>query len=418
MWGKQPSFENLHLRLIKPDPEDGSLPHAHPLDKNAKTAFIISGLKDYPLSSLIHNAQAGHAHALFIVNHGDTDVNAAELPDHLSGVQIHVFLVNKTTGDTLRLMLSQVSVEDAHPEIEVEFTQMATHQKQVNLQIIGGPDDEKLMDLLARLYNSSFTSDVEAGSLSVTLNYQVLHCAACEQNHFKTHKEDCLSGGRYCMRPAEDRQTGGETLLVQGLKNVCAEEVLRREGRIKALMEYYWVFNQSCIELLLPRCTNAILKKLAIKDEVMRCVNDSFLSMTDDETKKVNEKKGGPNILLQDNAILKKQKKAFSKVQYFNRFPMAKVNGWIYNGDLEFGQLLGFVCLHIKPDLNGCQAVVQFEGEDGAFFKWMVFLVLSVVFAAVIYICKTRLKHKFKSELAYQIDQSVNSYLQRTGVDL
>ena len=83
MWGKQSTFENLKTILVVPNPSDGSV--AEKKVRKEKTSLIVTGLKSYPLASLVFNAQASQAQALFLVNHDETDVNSVELPAHLPG---------------------------------------------------------------------------------------------------------------------------------------------------------------------------------------------------------------------------------------------------------------------------------------------------------------------------------------------
>mgnify|MGYP000013375460 FL=1 len=111
MWGKQSTFENIPLRLKSADPEDGCEPYAYKPPKFA-TGYVANGLEKCPISNMIHNAQAHNAHALFVVNAEDTDINKATVPDHIPGVQIHVLLISKKDGDTLMSTAEAVGLED------------------------------------------------------------------------------------------------------------------------------------------------------------------------------------------------------------------------------------------------------------------------------------------------------------------
>ena len=56
MWGKQQTFENMQIKLKQAEPENGCAKYSYDPPKKP-TAFVVQGLKECPLSNLIHNAQ-------------------------------------------------------------------------------------------------------------------------------------------------------------------------------------------------------------------------------------------------------------------------------------------------------------------------------------------------------------------------
>ena len=70
------------------------------------------------MSNLIHNAQAWGASALFVWNQDKVDIEQVSVPDHISGVHIHVFLINNEDGNKLDSNIKSMDVEDTSLKID------------------------------------------------------------------------------------------------------------------------------------------------------------------------------------------------------------------------------------------------------------------------------------------------------------
>jgi hypothetical protein len=419
MWGKQSTFENLEINLRTADPEDGCEEYNFNHPKH-DVAYLVTGLKSCPLSNLIHNAQAHGAKALFIVNNKDDDIERIVVPDHMPGVQIHVFVISHTTGQTLIDVTKQASSEDQNwhmkSKIEIDFLAYASRKKVVSLEMTFSPEMSSATKFLSDLYESSFAQDLD-NDLELSLHYPVMHCDKCKENGYKTPKRDCLSGGRYCWKANSDSEHGGEIILVQALKNMCTETTLSVKDRRKELGDYYWMYHQNCMEQFTPECPNAILSKLGIKEDVFNCITSSFYSDISRSQDTIVRKH--PNIYLQDNYLLRLEKSNFNKIQHYAHFPLVSINDVVYYGPITFRSILGFICRHINDGLKGCSEFiteddVKIQRNKGLFEASFIGLVVLFVLVAI-YICKKKLRRKFDSELAYKIDQSVTEYLQKSG---
>ena len=281
------------------------------------------------------------------------------------------------------------------------------------------PDDKQATHFLADLYSSTFTQDIKAGNIAIDIAYSMLHCAACEERGFTMAKENCLSGGRYCMKSSRLMDLSGEVMLVQTIKNICAEVELEKRGQEDKIGEYWWTFNSSCVEEMRPECSNAILKKLGIKNEVFACIKNSF----EDSARKLDSNISQPKILLQDNSILRREMMSFSKIENYAHFPMVKVNGMIFYGPTRFRAVMGFICTHVNDNLKGCESGIGLPREivlnkPSQAFKYAAIFVVVLAVSMVLFVCRNKLKAKFDADLAYKIDQSVSEYLKRTGSDL
>jgi len=311
-------------------------------------------------------------------------------------------------------MISALINDASKPKIKIEigFLSYAMSRSSVSLQFTFSPEDRKVSSFFSSLYESSFTNDIRKNLLAVDRKYTMLHCSACEERGYTMIQPDCLSGGRYCMRSPNYFLLTGEVMLIQTLKNKCTETILENANRRSAIWEYYWTLNASCINDFDPKCVNTILRKLNIKDEVFDCVKRSFI-------KEVQTEEIEPRILLQDNEILRREMSDFSKVEHYVNFPMLKINDIIYNGPLDFKQIMNFICLHVNDKLVGCKEffiVKELEVEGTKPVYKIFFIVISILIIGVaIEFCKRYLKRKYEGEISYKIDQSVSSFLEKTG---
>lgn len=412
MWGKQTTFKNPVITLKQADPVDGCMPYSYSPPKTP-TGFVVDGLTKCPLSNLIHNAQTHNAQAVFIVNSDDRDIQEVSVPDHIAGVQIHVFLVSKKDGSTLKTLATLQGEKDT--KLKIDFLEVSKRNQSINLEIVFTPDDEVITKLLADIYQSSFYHDYVNNDLNVEVDFTMLHCTACQEKGFTMAKDNCLSGGRYCMKSSYFKDLSGEVMLVQTLKHICMERVLESSSKKRSIAQYWWTFHNSCMKEFRPECSNAILKSLGIKSQVFDCVKNSF-----EQTATNLEPAGSPpKILLQDNSILRDVEQRFVKVEHFANFPLIKVNGMVFYGQADFQSVMGFVCAHLKDNLRGCSEFsiireVQVTGESKA-FKYIALSLVVILLAVIIWRCRQALKVKFEGELAYKIDQSVNDYLKKTG---
>jgi hypothetical protein len=410
MWGKQSTFENLVIRLREAVPYDGCEPYSYDIPK-APTAYLVNGLNKCPLSTMIHNAQAKNAKALIIVNHEETDIKNAIEHSHLPGVRIHVLLINKRVGVKLRDAVQAEKLAETH--LSINFLDLVSKNSNVDLEVTYSPEDPQIARFFADFYVSKFASD---SRISIGRKYTMLHCSSCAEQGFTMAKENCLSGGRYCMKSSINDDITGEVMLVQTLKNKCTEAILQDRNQQNKIREYYWRFNNSCIETFSPKCINAILKALGIKKEVFDCVKSSFIRSTLIDPKADPVQRTEPLILLDDNTLLATEMKSFKAIENYADFPLLKINGVIYYGQISFKEVAEFMCRHVKKDLKGCEDVQEIEVfSEGKAFRWFALILVIGVFGTVMELCRRALKKKMEGELAYKIDQSVSNFLERSG---
>jgi hypothetical protein len=418
MWGKQQTFTDKNYTLTSVSPESGCEAYSEAtiatVKKHKVSAFLVFGIKDCSLANLIHNAQSLGANMLLIANTKNSEMAQVQQPDHIPGVQIHVLLVDYQSAEMLKDFAKSESTDEV--TISPRFLEFARRNQVVSIDMTFNPDDETATKFLSDLYSSVFTHDYLNSRILVNLNYTMLHCTQCGETGFTTAKEGCLSGGRYCMKSRYYEGLGGEVMLVQVLKNICAERIITSLPKPQMLPEYWWTIHNSCMKEFSPVCTNAVLKRLGIINQVFACVNKSFETLNLDGSPSTSPLRIG----LQDNTILRSQLNNFYKVQHFNHFPLIKINDLVYYGKIDYAEVMGFICTHINDSLQGCkflpktnQIVVVETG--GAIFKYLASILVIALVLWAIMVCRSKLKQKFDGELANKIDQSVTEYLKRTG---
>ena len=232
MWRKQSTFQSLEIRLREAAPYDGYEPYSYDTPKTP-TGYIVNGLNKCPLSTLIHNAQAKNAKALIIIYHEETDISNAVEHSHLPAVRIHVIPINKKDGMRIRDAVDAEKLSET--TISINFLSPIQNANGVNLEIVYSPDDPSMANFFAEYSTHRLATDA---SVSIMRKYTMLHCSSCAEQGFTMAKENCLSGGRYCMKSTTDEGITGEVMLVQTLKNICAEKTLLSNNR-KGILKYY-----------------------------------------------------------------------------------------------------------------------------------------------------------------------------------
>lgn len=418
LWGKQKTFDNLVLRVRASDPEDGCEPYSFNEPHHA-TAFVATGLKKCSLTHLIHNAQAHGAKALFIVNNKDSNLEEIDVPDHISGVGIHVLLVSHSDGKLLLDIAEQARTEDkdwhSKSRVEIDFLEYVQKSKSIDIQMVFTPDDEQAVKFLSDLYSSPFAGFI-GKYINLRLNYALLHCDSCKKDGFKLPVPDCLSGGRYCMQSAYFDNLGGDLMLVQALKNICTEKVLRRDHREYEIGDYYYLYEKNCFETFSFKCVNQILKRMGIKNAVMDCIYDSFESTAYEERRRFNSDKR-PNINLQDNSLLRDELTNFKTVQHYSDFPLIKINNVYFYGSPTYLSVFGFICRHINDGFSGCNTIITEEeikiNRNSKVFQFSVLALIGLLVSGAVFVCQKRMKKRFDVEMAYKVDQSVTEFLQK-----
>lgn len=89
---------------------------------------------------------------------------------------------------------------------------------------------------------------------------------------------------------------------------------------------------------------------------------------------------------------------------------MLKVNGLVYHGELNWNNVMHWVCSDLLSGDIRCEGSNAFQTK----LLWLssVVCMFLLFFAATIIICKRRLRDKMENELSTQIDQSIKLYLQ------
>lgn len=411
MWGKKPTFKNHFFTLRPAGSPDGCSPYGFKKPKD-RTAYFVNTHRDCPITTIISNAQNHGAEAVFIRYASETNLQEMNVPDHIPGVHIHVFFVSMHDGEKLSSLVNDQDLEQ--PKLEIDFLAYASQSSDLTLSLTYAPDDMKATQFLHDIFESKFTEDVVSENLKLVLGYTMLHCEECEKKGFKTPKPNCLSGGKYCMESFRIDHLNGEVMLVQVLKNVCTERVLTAKKDFMGIANYYWTFHESCVNTFEPKCSNAILKSLNIKKEVFDCINGSFFEPSNFKS---HGHKDLTRTLMLDNSILNNNKKSFDTMKDFSQFPLLKINGMVYYGEIAFNDVFSFVCNHVNQNFQGCSQIeiVTNIPQSARIYKFLVLAMIILMVVVLVYVCRNTLKAKFNRELSYKIDQSVSEYLKKSG---
>lgn len=274
---------------------------------------------------------------------------------------------------------------------------------------------------LRDFYNSDFTIDMIEDKMHIDLDYSMLHCESCARQGYQIHHENCVSGGRYCLRPSQGPQ-GKSFLSVfdlfgRILINKCVEKILKDslplEQAKKKIFEYYWTLAEGCLPEDKPRCTQALLEKRIQAESFSKasaCVRESFVKQKDKDGQEVE-------MELLDNTILADQRAKFEKVKDLGNFPLVQINDIVFNGPLDYHELGTYICNHLSSSFRGCYDLNRKEklvNGAGTFFRVIIVISIGLLVLASLMLCKRHLKERYQRELNYKVNQTIDSYMSRS----
>ena len=363
------------------------------------------------------NIESAYAHAAIIVNQnpGENAENVI-MADDGRGMEVSIpsVLISKEDGDKLISYYRDTRGDTSKSkQIVLEMNFDIEHKNNtVNYTIWYTPDQESVYTLMNDLYYYH----LELGDLA-TLKVHFLtytHFSYNEAN--KTAREDCLGGGKYCMRPDKEG-TGiksGRTILMETIKQICVYKYAYGTLQPDLFWIYLQNFYQNCIlkNKFSATCSTYQTKQSNIPiDWINNCMNESFVA-TPEEKKKRNYEYVATNSLLEEEYKARKE-------NYIYRAPSLFINDRLFLGSWRADYIFEGICAAFQKKPEICYKEGGFEREKKMSMFTLIFVVLLIIVANVIIfvICMKVIKKKIQerldaSDINRKIDTVVNSYLQ------
>lgn len=229
------------------------------------------------------------------------------------------------------------------------------------------------------------------------------YCTECyTKNDYSAPVEHCLSGGRYCSTdPDGEGPLDGRAIVYEDLRQSCVAKVTKDQG-LGTWFKYVSAVTANCFAGgLTEDCSYKVME--AVFDEVKavkRCVNESFV---------------GPNHLIEDNKILKSEKK-----RWLNNspgfYPAIQINNATYKGDFEVDEVLLALCSSFTVPPTNCFRVLPGEVNKVSFFTLvMTILVVLGGIAGVLVLYRMWMRKEMQKELRQQVTSAVSEYVALTG---
>ena len=157
-------------------------------------------------------------------------------------------------------------------------------------------------------------------------HYVLWYCSECSRNNFVNEHKDCVSGGRYCAPdPDYDGPRTGREIVMEDLRQICVYKYAIKKEDYNIWWNYIVEFAKCDNNNFNEKCSFEAMKTAKIDvSEITKCVTESFT---------------GPNFALDDNNLLKKEKKGMIERGIFF-YPSIIINNVAYRGDLETEEVL------------------------------------------------------------------------------
>jgi hypothetical protein len=225
------------------------------------------------------------------------------------------------------------------------------------------------------------------------------YCTGCKAGGFQAPSPNCLSGGRYCAPdPDGNGPLEGRAIVYEDLRQICVYQLTGDKG-VKSWFEYVSNVYQNCFPSgLKEECANNSMKGIVNKDDVKKCVHDSFL---------------GTDPTVHDNGLLKAEKALWLK-KGPSFFPSIQINNATFRGDLHPVDVSKALCSAFNtPPPNCVSTITPNPPPSGLSFGHMVVTVILVlgVLLGVLLAYRLWMRREMQGEMKRQVTAAVSQYV-------
>ena len=345
----------------------------------------------------VRHAQDIGAKAVLVVDNIDEeDVERAILVDDGSGGDIAIpsFLLAKIEGELIKktakeeevVLLLSFELGNKTESIDVSLWLTAGHKQTLDFIAAFSPEAQ------------AFPQD----SIRFHAKHVFWYCTECQtKDDFKKEKKNCLSGGRYCsIDPDGSGPLDGRAIVHEDLRQSCVAKTTKAKG-LAPWFQYVSAVAANCYASGLKEdCAFKAMSGLVDAQVVRKCVNESFT---------------GPDALVDDNTILKSEKKQWLKNSP-GFFPAIQINNATFRGDFEVDEVLLALCSSFTIPPVNCRRVLPQEVEKVSFVA-LVMTILAVLggLGGVLILYRLWMRKEMQSDMRQQVTSAVSEYMALTG---
>ena len=357
---------------------------------------------DCPFVMKVRQAQDVGASAVIIVNDHDEDIEKIVMVDNGSGGNIYIpsFIISKKDGDLIKEYIQNEKM-GKHVAITLVYD-MKHESNTVHYTLWTSSENKKVYSFIEEF--SQFGLKFSKEKAVFTPHYVLWYCAICKEQDFSEAHRDCLSGGRYCAPdPDGAGPLAGRDVVLEDLRQICVYKLTEEASSYKLWYDYMKVYNQTCASGYISKeCSYSVLDKISVdSDDIEKCIKNSI---------------EGANIDIDDNAILREEKKAWNDYG-IPFYPSLAINNQTYRGDWEAQEVFVALCAGFAEPQKECE-MPQEKVEDvievitgvGTGTVILVLISCLILMGVVLFLYRLYIKREMKDEMRQQVNTAVSQY--------
>jgi len=365
----------------------------------------------------VRNVEKAGGHVALIIDNTEENINRIIMADDGRGRELTIpgVLISKKDGLILTDYIMENKENINKIRLEVDFV-MEHANNTVKYDLYTTSDNEVVYKLIKDFYYYQIQLFDQANLNVHYITYQnPLYVPFAHDSN--PSFEDCLGRGKYCNNPGKFGTEDGREIVYESIKQKCVYKYAYEdtEDNKNLYWEYMIEFYDMCLNITRPtfdrECSMRASKSVGIPTEnINKCIHDSYMA-NDFERRLVNFE------YLVENSLLNADNQ--ERYNYLiNLVPSITINGRTFWGNWVASNLFEAICagFNKKPEVCYTEGAFQKERSLGAFFVFMIIVLVIGVNILIFLACRRYIQRKIQERLEstdinHKINTVVSSYL-------
>jgi len=349
----------------------------------------------------VKNAQNIGARAVVVVDNIDEDVDRIIMSDNGAGGNLYIpsLLISMDDGALIKEFINNRQFT-RYVAMNIRF-ELPRVIDVVNYEIWISSGSPKALEFVNEFAKTGKKFKKE--NAVFTPHYVMWYCPHCAASGYTTDDPNCLSGGKYCAPdPDNSGPLTGRDVLYEDLREICVfKQADENKHKYDMWFNYMHKLNTTCSEAITEKCSYSAMDKAKVDTKkVKNCVTDSF---------------EGENPALNDNHLLRKQRKAWNEIR-LAFYPAITINNMTYRGDLESEAVFSAICAGFEYDFRPKVCIPNNDDDNSESFMSTGTVVLIVLLcfggvAVILLAYSWWIRREYKDEMRRQLSDAVHQYI-------
>lgn len=317
--------EGFEGTLVFPSDKDYDCSSIYLDYSGVKNAVVVFWRGECMFAEFAKIAQDAGGKGVVIINNIESDIKDLIMISSMPEDYVQAFAV--MASNRAGKILSEISSN----EIIIKITIPIEISSPIKLNLLLTGNRSKDFYMINSL-NKAIGS-MNRNEATIEVDYNLLICEECEEDHFRDKQDNCLSGGRYCIYDTTS-DTKGSDIIYDLLRNSCALQP-ESDFKYEDLSRYYSVIYSECINSYNSYCITNAMSTYLNAASINTCISSSII---------------GNDIYIDDNKILSKE---YQEAKDNTYYPTFQINSFTYRGSFDT-QISSYLICQFLPTLSIC----------------------------------------------------------------